>query len=323
MAAWSPLLALAPSSVFFSSVVSREREGPKRGTMRVLITGASRGIGAAVARAFARKHGADAQICLLARSLDSPSHTGLDGTLARTAREVEAHGALALPLLADVRDATTLQRTMQAALHAFGGLDVLVNNASALWVPEDDGAAWGRSPADKLDLVHSVNARATLLGLDACRDALEASRGSVVTLSPPIRLGRLEWIARHPAYTLSKYNMTLATLAYATASGVRANCLWPKRTVATAATWMLEQRGGVEGAFSRGRSADDVAEAVHELAVGRPELNARALYDEEVLPRRRLARRRRDGGGEGEDDVADAPYDACVEPDGVARWPDV
>ena len=243
--------------------------------MRVLITGASRGLGAAIARAFARHHGADAQIALLGRSGASPSHRTLKGTLRETQRDVEEHGALGVPFEVDLRDGEQLARTLKGVLHTFGGLDVLINNASVLR-PERT------LPAKRMDLVHAVNARATLLCLQECHDALEASScGSVVTIAPPVRLGRLEWIARSPAYTLSKYQMSLATLAAASAR-VRANCLWPKRTVATAATKMLEERGIMPGAHSKGRSADAVAEAVHLLAT-RSTLNASAVLDEDLV----------------------------------------
>ena len=177
--------------------------------------------------------GPDAQIALLGRSGAAPSHRALEGTLRETQRDVEAHGALGVPFEVDLRDGEQLARTLKGVLHTFGGLDVLINNASVLR-PERT------LPAKRMDLVYAVNARATLLCLQECRDALEASScGSVVTIAPPVRLGRLEWIARSPAYTLSKYQMSLATIAAASAR-VRANCLWPKRTVATAATKMLE-----------------------------------------------------------------------------------
>jgi citronellol/citronellal dehydrogenase len=244
--------------------------------MRVLITGTSRGLGAAIARAFARHHGPDAQIALLGRSGAAPSHRSLEGTLRETQRDVEAHGALGVPFEVDLRDGEQLARTLKDVLHAFDGLDVLINNASVLR-PERT------LPAKRMDLVHAVNARATLLCLQECREALEASPrgGSIVTIAPPVRLGRLEWIARSPAYTLSKYQMSLATLAAASAR-VRANCLWPKRTVATAATKMLEERGIVPGAHSKGRRADAVAEAVHLLAT-RSTLNAATVLDEDLV----------------------------------------
>lgn len=252
--------------------------------MRVLITGASRGIGAAVARAFARHHGEGKKDCVLAllgRSLSSPSHANLKGTLLDTAREVERLGATAVPLYVDARDGDALRRTVQDAVHSLGGLDVLVNNASALVLPSS-------SSLKHMDLVHAVNARATMLCLDGCREALSqssffSSAGSVVTLSPPLRLGRLDWISQHGVpYTLSKYDMTLATLAEAS-DRVRANCVWPRYTVATSATARLEASGSLPHAHSRGRAAEDVGEAVYRVAT-HPTWNARTLLDDEAWP---------------------------------------
>jgi citronellol/citronellal dehydrogenase len=245
-------------------------------TMRVLVTGASRGIGRAVAAAFARHHGPDLVVGLLARSHRAPVHAQLEGSLAETARAVENHGGTAIALPTDLRDVGELRRSIRTFLDAAGGLDVLVNNASALATKETDKQA---------DLVHEVNARGTRVCLDACRDALlQSPAGSVVTVAPPIRLGRLEWIRDYGvAYTLSKYSMTLATLAEARAD-LRANCLWPRRTVSSAATARLEDAGILPGAFTRGRDPREVAEAIYALAVEKTEYNAECLLDEDVLP---------------------------------------
>lgn len=242
--------------------------------MRVLITGASRGIGAATARVFARKHGASLQVALLGRSDGAPSHAALEGTLQETARAVEACGGTAIPVGVDMRDGPALSAAVERAVRSLGGLDVLVNNASVLFP----------SPTltpKQMDLLHAVNTRGTLLCIQGCADALAAARGAIVTMAPPIRLGRLEWIAAHPAYTVSKYGMTLATLGAATRR-VRANCLWPKRTVATAATKRLDADGVIPGAFSRGRPEEYVAEAVHAVAVDEMR-NAQTLLDEDVV----------------------------------------
>ena len=244
--------------------------------MRVLVTGSSRGIGAAIAKCFALHHGASAKIALLGRSLTSPSHEKLSGTLQETAKVVEVHGALALPVQVDVRNGAELKNSVEGVIRSFGGLDVLVNNASALWLSSKNVSV------DEMDLVHQTNARATLICLEACRSALAESKGSVVTLSPPIRLGRLEWISQHPAYTLSKYNMTLATLA-AASDRIRANCVWPKHTISTSATWHIEETGALPGAYTLGRPPELFAEAVHRLAVDLQCVNAASLLDEDLI----------------------------------------
>jgi NAD(P)-dependent dehydrogenase (short-subunit alcohol dehydrogenase family) len=209
----------------------------------------------------------------------------LDGTLldvARGIRERTPH-ASAVPFRVDLADGDAARDAVREAVHCLGGeLDVLVNNASALWLGK------GPTSVKKLDLVHNVNARATLVCLQEAREALRRSPlpggGSVVTLSPPIRLGRLDWISAHPAYTLSKYGMTLATLGEACVGQLRANCLWPRHTVATAATLRLERERVLPGAYSRGRSPDLVAQAVVRLALDPGMGNGRTVYDDQVLP---------------------------------------
>lgn len=255
--------------------------------LRVLITGASRGIGAAVARAFAETSSSSRPVllALLGRSLSRPPHEKLEGTLLDVVRDVEKRfpNASAFPVRVDLSDGEAARDAVQGALHSLGGrLDVLVNNASALWLGN------GPTSVRKLDLVHNVNTRATLVCLQEAREALLGSEreggGSVVTLSPPIHLSRLDWIAAHPAYTLSKYGMTLATLGEARPDKLRANCLWPRHTVATAATLRLEEEGLLPDAHSMGHSPDLVAKAVVRLALDPSTGNARTLYDDQVLP---------------------------------------
>ena len=258
----------------FANVISLRRSNPppsNASAMRVLITGASRGIGAAIARVFAERGGEGTTLALLARSKERPSHPELEGTLLDTCRAVERAGATAVPIEVDLRDEAALRRAAQSALGALGGLDVLVHNASVLW-PHPVATA------RRMDLLHAVNVRAVMLLGHECGAALRESSGAVVSLSPPVRTGRLEWISRHPAYTLSKYGMTLATLATASAS-VRANCVWPSTTVRTAATKALEATH--PGAYTEGRSPEAVAEAVYRVATSRT-YNARTLLDEEV-----------------------------------------
>lgn len=244
--------------------------------MRVLVTGASRGIGAAIAATFARRGGEGTVVSLLARSHPRPSHAALEGTLLDTVGDVEAHGACGLPFRADATRPEEFVGALKTAVRVMGGLDVLINNASALHLSRD------ASPKH-MDLLFQVNARATLLAIQTCREALrESPAGSVVTLAPPLRTSELDWIASHPAYTISKYSMTLATLA-ASESSVRSNCLWPRYTVATSATRHLEMTAGAKGAYTLGRDPRDVAEAVYALATG-TDHNARTLFDDEVVP---------------------------------------
>lgn len=242
--------------------------------MRVLITGASRGIGASIAKFVAKKHGGQAMVSLLGRSLRQPVHDELDGTLLDTAASVEREGAVALPFQVDMRCGEELTHVLRNAVNAMGGIDVLVNNASALY-------ATRTLPPRRMDLMYQVNTRGALLCMQTCHPLLEESKGSIVTLSPPLNLAKLQWLSDHPAYTISKYSMTLATIAHASRN-VRANCIWPRYTVATSATHRLETRLGVRHAYTRGRDPMDVAEAVYKLAVAK-RTNARTFYDDEIV----------------------------------------
>lgn len=242
--------------------------------LRVLITGASRGIGAAVARCYARRH-PGVHLALLARSSLRPVHSALRGTLQEVAKDCEDLGAVALPLQVNLQDPVCTDAVVRNALRAFGGLDVLVNNASAL-----DTRA--RPKPKHTALVTDVNVRGTLVVSLACADALSESGGAMVTLSPPIDTQRPDYLARHVHYTVSKYAMTHMTLGFAAEGICRANCLWPRYTVSTAATEALELNGLAKGAFSRGRDPEEVAEAVVALAAS--PLSGMALLDDEALP---------------------------------------
>lgn len=237
---------------------------------RILITGASRGIGRAIANAFAMEE--PCIITLLGRSLSRPSHNMLRGTLLQTAEEVESKGSVALPLQVNLRDAEEVKRQTKQALAAMGGCDVVIHNASVM-----------SFESKNVDLLYQVNLRSVLLINELCRSSLvESSHGSIVSLSPPVRMAKLDWISAHPAYTISKYGMTLATLAEANGD-VRANCLWPRYTVATAATKRLERVEGFAGAFTEGRCPSTTAKAVMTLATTSPH-NGACLFDDDVIP---------------------------------------
>ena len=244
--------------------------------MRVLITGPSRGLGHAIALNLARTHREQASFALLSRSLTRPSHPSLDGNLLQLRRElIRDCGATAHAFEADLRDPVATHETVKQAIEALGGgLDLLVNNASALDL--------SHSPSPKrTSLVIDVNARGTLAVAHAAERALRSADGAMITLSPPIDLGRADFIGDHPHYTISKYAMTMVTLGFAS-RGVRAASLWPRQTAATAATARLETM--VPGAFSKGRNPDDVAEAVRLLAAELQEGRriGEAVFDDEV-----------------------------------------
>lgn len=238
--------------------------------MRVLITGASRGIGAAVARQFAKLQ-PGCHLALLGRSLDASSRS--HGSLLGVAERCEDLGASATAFPVDHRSGEDTRDAIKTAIFHLGGIDVLVNNASCMWTSPV------ASP-DKMDDLWSVNTKTTLVAIQEAEAPLRTSKGSIVTMSPPLRMCNTEWIRQHPAFTVSKYGMSIATLA-AASSGVRANCLWPRHFVATEATRALEHT--IPGAYTDGRPPEDVALAVYVLAMNE-RVNCRTLMDDEVIP---------------------------------------
>ena len=236
----------------------------------VLITGGARGIGAALARRLAAD---GAHVVLAGRSVEAPSSRKLQGTLLGTARAIAAAGGVAFVQPLDVTDAADVRRAVARVAREHGGIDVLVNNASAV-----DPSA--RPTQESMDRMHATNARGTLACNAACLPHLKERRGQILTFSPPLP-GMERWLSTMPAYAMSKYGMTMATLAYA--QEVRANTLWPTRSVRTAATRMLEDRSGVPY-HTLGRSPDYFAAAAREVLVAAPEETGRMLLDEQVLP---------------------------------------
>lgn len=237
--------------------------------LRVLITGGSRGIGAAIAVRYAMK---GASVAILGRSMNKPWHPSLDGTLPEVARVVERCGGTALSIECDIRDVSATKSAIQDAIHYLNGLDILIHNASALDVSYHPSV-------EKMSTVMDVNARGTLaVGLE-CEKALQESEGCMVTMSPPIDLNRRDWIGNHPHYTISKYAMTMAALGFAQ-RGIRSNTLWPRHLIATAATKSLETN--VPGAYTKGRPPHHFAEVVCALTMD-TETTGTMLYDDDVI----------------------------------------
>ncbi len=194
----------------------------------IFITGATRGIGREIALRCARD---GANIVVTGKT--SEPHPRLAGTIHSVAREVEAAGGAALPVQLDVRDADAVSDAVTQAAAAFGGLDCLVNNASAI-------ALTGTldTPVKRLDLMLAVNLRGTFICSQACIPHLrKAANPHILTLSPPLDM-RPRWFKDHVAYTMAKYGMSMCTLGMAEelrAYGIAVNSLWPRTTIATAA----------------------------------------------------------------------------------------
>jgi citronellol/citronellal dehydrogenase len=194
----------------------------------VFITGASRGIG----RAIALRCAADgANVVITGKTAEA--HAKLPGTIHTVAAEVDKAGGKGLAIQLDVRDEHALQTAIDQAAARFGGIDVLVNNASAIYLSNTLD-----TPARRLDLMWDVNMRATFLASQACIPYLKkSSNPHILTLSPPLSYDA-KWFVPHVAYSISKFGMSLCALGMArefAADGIAVNCLWPRTTIATAA----------------------------------------------------------------------------------------
>ena len=236
----------------------------------LFITGGSRGIGLAIALRAARD---GANIAIAAKT--ATPHPKLPGTIHTAAAQIEAAGGRALPLVCDIRDETALEAAVAATAAAFGGIDVCVNNASAISL-----TGTLDTPAKRFDLMMSVNTRATYLASRACIPfLLRSDNPHILTLSPPLDL-KPRWFGPHLAYSIAKYGMSLCTLGLAAEfPRIAVNALWPRTIIATAALQMIP------GIDVRGaRRPEIVADAAHAVLVRRSrEITGRFLIDEDVL----------------------------------------
>ena len=240
----------------------------------LFVTGGSRGIGLAIALRAARD---GANVALLAKTAEP--HPKLPGTIYTAAEEIEATGGTALPIVGDMREADSVAAAVEQAGERFGGIDVLVNNASAINLTPIE-----QTEPKRYDLMLDINTRGTFLAIRACIPHLKRSDNPhILTLSPPIDLDP-RWLGAHPAYTLSKYGMTLLTLGAAEElreAGVAANCLWPRTIIATAAVQNLL---GGDQAMARARSPEIYADSAYEVVTTPArERTGQALIDDEVL----------------------------------------
>ena len=239
----------------------------------VFITGASRGIGREIALRAAR----DGANVVITGKTGQP-HPKLPGTIHTVAEEVRAAGGQALAIRLDVRDETALAAAVEQAASHFGGLDVLVNNASAIGL-----TGTLDTPPKRLDLMWSVNMRATFLASQACIPWLKKSANPhILMLSPPPNLDP-KWFAPHLAYTISKYGMSLCALGLArefAADGIAVNCLWPRTTIATAAI----EFNFPDAVLRASRKPAIMADAAHHILIRDSRACSGNFYlDEEVL----------------------------------------
>ena len=238
----------------------------------LFITGASRGIGLAIALRAARD---GANIAIAAKS--SVPNPKLPGTIHTAARAVEEAGGRALPLQCDIREEDQVRAAVAATVDAFGGIDILVNNASAIWL-----RGTLDTPMKRFDLMQQVNSRGSFLCAQACLPhLLQAPNPHILTLCPPPSLDP-KWWGPHTGYTLAKMGMSLVTLGLAAEfgpQGVAANALWPRTLIGTDALNMIP---GVSAA--NGRSPAIMGDAAHAILV-RPAagFSGHFLIDDDVL----------------------------------------
>ncbi|HQR49387.1 MAG TPA: NAD(P)-dependent oxidoreductase, partial [Steroidobacteraceae bacterium] len=242
----------------------------------LFISGASRGIGLAIALRAARD---GANVVVAAKTAEP--HRKLPGTIHTAAREIEAAGGHALPVLLDVRDEAQVAAVVEQAAGHFGGIDVLVNNASAISL-----TGTLQTPARIFDRMMNVNTRGTFLCSQACIPHLRKSANPhILNLSPPLNLDP-KWFGGHVAYTIAKYGMSLCVLGMArelARDGIAVNALWPRTAIATAA---IEFAVGGAGMLRHCRKPEILADAAHWILT-RPsrELTGQFLVDDEVLGR--------------------------------------
>lgn len=239
----------------------------------IFITGASRGIGREIALRCARD---GANVVITGKTV--AAHAKLPGTIHSVAAEVEQAGGRALAIQLDVRDESALQAAVEQAAQHFGGIDALVNNASAIGLSNTL-----ETSAKRLDLMWQVNMRATFLASQVCIPHLRKSANPhILTLSPPLNLDA-KWFAPHVAYSISKYGMSLCALGMArefASDGIAVNCLWPRTLIATAAI----EFNFPESMLRASRHPSIVADAAyHILTRDSRDCTGNFFIDEEVL----------------------------------------
>ena len=248
-----------------------ERQSSLKGKT-LFITGASRGIGLAIALRAARD---GANIAIAAKTVEP--HPKLEGTIHSAAAEVEAAGGKALALACDIRDEAQIAEAVQKTVDRFGGIDICINNASAISLTPAL-----KTPTKRYDLMQAVNGRGTFLVSQACLPhLLKAPNGHILTLAPPLDLNP-KWFAPHVAYTTAKYAMSLVSLGLAAefAGRVAVNCLWPRTLIATVA---VRNVVGGEDAMRRARKPEIMADAAHAILIKDKDFTGNFLIDDSFL----------------------------------------
>jgi citronellol/citronellal dehydrogenase len=241
----------------------------------LFITGASRGIGLAIAKRAAQD---GANIVVVAKTTEA--NPKLPGTIYSAAEEIKAAGGQALALSVDIRDENAVAAAVAQAVATFGGIDILINNASAISLTDTEN-----TPMKRFDLMNGVNARGTYLCTAACLQELKKSAAAgrnpqVLNMSPPLSM-KQHWFAPHTAYTMAKYGMSMCTLGHSgefQKYGIAVNSLWPRTAIATAALQMIP---GVDVKLCR--TPEILSDAAYFILTA-PSTNTGNFYiDDEVL----------------------------------------
>ena len=240
----------------------------------ILITGASRGIGKAMAIRLAKE---GANIVIAAKSVDEDPRLG--GTIYSAAAEVEAAGGKALAVQVDIRNEEQIQSMVKQAVEKFGGIDVVINNASAFQLTGTE-----QTETKRFDLMQSINVRGTFLVVKHCLPYLRKGKNPhIITLSPPVNLNP-KWMGGHIAYTITKFNMSMLALGWSAelkGAGIASNALWPRTTIDTAAVRNLL---GGETLAKMSRTPEIIADAVYFiLKKNVSQCTGHTFIDEEVL----------------------------------------
>ena len=240
----------------------------------LFITGASRGIGLAIGLRAARD---GANVVVAAKTVEA--HAKLPGTIYSAAAEIEAAGGRALPIVVDVRDEAAVEAAVAQAVEVFGGIDVLVNNASAIQL-----TGTLATPMKRFDLMHQVNTRGTFLCSQKCLPHLKrAANPHILNLAPPLNMSP-RWFSGHVAYTMAKYGMSMCVLGMAEEfrrDGVAVNALWPRTAIATAAVQNLL---GGDAMMKASRTPEIMADAAWAvLTKDSRSVTGQFFIDDEVL----------------------------------------
>jgi len=243
----------------------------------LFITGASRGIGLAVALRAARD---GANIAIAAKTtLPNPK---LPGTIFTAAKEIEAAGGQALPLACDIRDEATVAEAVAKTVETFGGIDICVNNASAIHLTQTEA-----TPMKRYDLMHSINTRGTFVVSQACIPHLRAAAqkhgvAHILNMSPPLNMEE-RWFAPHVAYTMAKFGMSMCVLGMAgelRKDKIAVNALWPRTVIATAAVQNLL---GGDATVKGSRLPSIMGDAAYAIFGKGADVTGKFFIDDEVL----------------------------------------